>query len=40
MLVPLYQTVQRHIPGFKKLKLENGMECGGLASIDPGEITG
>jgi hypothetical protein len=29
-----------HYPGVKNLKIENGTECGGLASIDPGEITG
>jgi hypothetical protein len=40
MLVAFYQTVQRHIPDVKNLKLENGMECGGLASLDPGEMTG
>lgn len=40
MLLPLYQTVQYHIPDVKNLKLENGMECCGLASLDPGEMTG
>jgi hypothetical protein len=40
MMVPLYQTAQSHIPDVKNLKLENGVECCGLASLDPEEMTG